>query len=100
MHSALRPSSVLWLPSEQRWTLAGLRHVVRPGAETSLATRTATAAVAYAAPEALAAVKGGAESVAASVAHDAWAMGVLVFELLTEKSLFEVCGGREEVRTP
>ena len=90
----------MWLTAAQRWTLGGLGHVVRPGAETPLATRTATAGVAYASPEALEALRGGAESVAGTAAHDAWALGVLLFEFLTGQSLFGLCGGREEVRTP
>jgi hypothetical protein len=40
----------------------------------------------------------GAPSVPVSLLHDAWALGVLVFEMLTGGPLIEKCGGRDEVR--
>jgi serine/threonine protein kinase len=98
VHSDLRPSNAVWLPNSSRWTLAGLGNVIRKGANVPLATRTAASGFAFVAPEALSALLQGTPSVPASPLHDAWALGVLVFQVLTGRTLIEACGGADEVR--
>lgn len=100
VHSDLRPSAVMWVPSKTRWTILGLGNVARKGSDTPLAIRTNGTGIAYAAPEALTAVQRGALNVPATPSYDAWAFGVLVFELLTGRSLIEMSGGRDEVTPP
>ena len=94
VHRDLKPGNVLWLTRKQRWTLIDFGLAARAGA-TVPASFTPT----YAAPEVVLAYKAGAPCVAAP-SMDAWAMGVMAFELLTHKPAFEkVKGGSDKVRS-
>lgn len=97
VHSDLRSSSVVFLPRVVRWTLTSLGCAARKGADAPLATRVTPTGVAYAAPEAVMALQTGAQAVPASPAHDAWALGVLVFEAMTGQSVMQLVGSRDEV---
>ena len=54
----------------------------------------------YAAPEVAIALAEGSEVVAAECAMDAWAIGVIAFELLTGKSAFKMFRGKQDVCPP
>lgn len=53
----------------------------------------------YAAPEVAMALVEGEETVITECAMDAWAIGVIAFELLTGKPAFRMAHGKQEVRT-
>ena len=54
---------------------------------------------AYAAPEVIAVWKSGVKKCMSTGAVDSWSLGVMVYELLTGKSAFDVfMQGRDEVR--
>lgn len=52
----------------------------------------------YAAPEVAIALAEGSELVIAECAMDAWAIGVIAFELLTGRSAFKMFRGKQDVR--
>eukprot|EP00892_Ulva_mutabilis_P004417 jgi/Ulvmu1/2347/UM013_0195.1 len=92
-HRDLKPGNVMWLPRENQWTLIDFGAAGRIGEEAPL-----TFTFAYAAPEVLAALHRGESSVAVSPAVDAWALGVMIFELLTGRPAFDVfMKGRDSV---
>lgn len=102
-HRDLEPRHVMWLPFENRWTLSGLSSVARIGApaplpDTLAGTRGPPAAPLYAAPEAVAAARRGDSAMLTTHALDAWALGVLVIELLAGQSVFRRSTGRDAVR--
>lgn len=52
----------------------------------------------YAAPETVAAFQAGSRTVVANAAVDAWALGVIAFELLVKKPAFGAFCTREDLR--
>lgn len=108
VHRDVKPGSIIWLPSEHRWALVNFCRACRPGA-----TAPAPSSLAYAAPEVAACVGGvagvggvgatasgaGASVLAASPAADAWALGVVVYELFSRQRALDVRShGVERVR--
>lgn len=94
VHRDLKPGNVLWLTRKQRWTLIDFGLAARTG---TLVTASFTPT--YAAPEAMRAYKAGTGCIA-QPSMDAWAMGVMAFELLTHKPAFDKFkGGSDKVRT-
>eukprot|EP00892_Ulva_mutabilis_P008827 jgi/Ulvmu1/6316/UM029_0024.1 len=101
-HRNLDPRHIMWLPHEQRWTLGGLNSVARMGVSAPLPdalspNKKAPSVPVYAAPEAVFAARHGAATMRATHALDAWALGVLVIELLAGQSVFKRSMGRDAV---
>ena len=92
-HRDLKPGNVMWLPRENQWTLIDFGAAGRIGEEAPLSFT-----FAYAAPEVLSELQRGASTVVAAAAVDSWALGVMVFELLTGRPAFDVfLQGRDQV---
>lgn len=94
VHGSLSPRSVLFLPNSDAWTFADLTHLT-PCNQQSIPSH----CLFYAAPEVIhCAVQGAAVTTKRHL--DAWALGVIVFELLTGKSwALPVESSLENVRT-
>ena len=94
MHAAgfvvggVRPSSVLWLPRQNLWTLTNFNRTVRTGGHAP-----GGAALAYAAPEVVEACRTQQLTLAAAPAHDAWALGVTALELMCDAPAFDFIHG-------
>ena len=95
VHRDLKPANIMWLPSQNRWTLIDFGCAARIGEQ----ARTGFS-LCYAAPEAVrAAVREQVRSIEAATALDSWSLGVLAVELFTGKpALVSFHSGHEQVR--
>ena len=84
VHRDIKPANVMWLPRENRWTVIDFGCTARTGDSVALAFT-----LTYAAPEVVRAFVTQQRSVEASPAVDAWALGVMAFELLTGAPAFQ-----------
>lgn len=84
VHGAVKPAHILLLPRENRWTLVDFDRAAAVGEEV-----TPEAQLDYSPPEVLAAAASGSESIRAHPSQDAWALGVVAFELLTGKKALD-----------
>ena len=94
VHRDLKPGNIMWQPRTYTWVLIdfGLASPVGTDAPVGFTPT-------YAAPEMVAASKAGIKAVQADAAVDAWALGVIAFELLLERSAFGKFRPVPEVRT-
>jgi serine/threonine protein kinase len=93
VHRDLKPANVMWLPRENRWTVIDFGCTARIGTSAPLAFT-----LAYAAPEVVCAFERGAKSIESTPALDAWSLGVMAYELMTDSSAFRlVTDGRTRV---
>ena len=96
VHGNLKPSKVLFMAANRRWTVSGYSRAAVAGAEAPLHFT-----LAYAAPEAASAFVSGWKCMACTPALDAWALGVMAFELLTGEMAFNlVTDGQATVSSP
>jgi serine/threonine protein kinase len=93
-HRDLKPGNVMWLPRKKRWTLIDFGCAARLGEEARLAY-----SLAYAAPEIINAVRAGHATIMASDKLDAWSLGVMAVELLTNKHPFNLLEGKQKVHS-
>jgi eukaryotic-like serine/threonine-protein kinase len=93
VHRAVKPSNIMWLPRSSCWTVVDFGCTVRIGEEAPVSR-----SLAYAAPEEAHALQGGSPSIRVSPAADAWALGVVAFEVLTGQAALNVLVGQKEVR--
>eukprot|EP00892_Ulva_mutabilis_P012074 jgi/Ulvmu1/9239/UM005_0339.1 len=93
VHRDIKPSNIMLLPHENRWTVIDFGIAAAAGEEAPLACTAA-----YAPPEVVLALDAGARRMVADTAMDAWALGVVAFELLTGRPTFDVlCDGKAVV---
>ena len=93
-HRDLKPANVMWLPRENRWTVIDFGCAAKNGEQAPLSFT-----LVYAAPEVVSAVRSKHKYIRADPALDAWALGVMAFELLTGEPAFHVLSdGKDEVR--
>ena len=78
VHGNLKPPNILWLPRQAAWRAVDFAHACCVGTAAPPAVHT----LAYAAPETVAPFQRGEQRMAATTAADAWAVGVMAFELL------------------
>lgn len=81
VHRDLKPANVMWLPSQNRWTVIDFGCAATTGQLAGLAYT-----LRYAAPEVVAAKRrGGAgkKSIVVAESLDAWSLGVMAFEMCT-----------------
>jgi serine/threonine protein kinase len=91
-HRDLKPGNVMWLPRKNRWTLIDFGCASKLGEEARIAY-----SLAYAAPEVIHAVREGRNTIMASDKLDAWSLGVMAVELLTNKPPFNLLEGKDKV---
>lgn len=92
VHRDLKPGNIIFLPSRGKWTLIDFGLAARVG-ETPPRGHTPG----YAPPEVIAAHDADADPLVADPATDAWALGVMAFELLTGQPAFDWLTGSKQV---
>lgn len=79
VHRDLKPANVMWLPSQNRWTVIDFGCVAATHHPCSLAYT-----LRYAAPEVIAAKRSsGKSTIVVEESLDAWSLGVMAFEMAT-----------------
>jgi serine/threonine protein kinase len=94
VHRDIKPGNIMLLPRKNSWTVIDFGCTARTGEHASLSFT-----VQYAPPEVIDAYMAKQKTIVATEAMDAWAMGVVAFELLTGGSAFSMAGGHKQVRT-
>eukprot|EP00892_Ulva_mutabilis_P002845 jgi/Ulvmu1/12561/UM091_0002.1 len=85
VHRDIKPSNIMMLPRENRWTVIDFGTVAAIGVAAPLACT-----IMYSPPEVVDALEAGVRAVVADPATDAWALGVVAFEVLTGCPTFDV----------
>lgn len=93
VHRDLKPANIMWLPSQNRWTIIDFGCVAKIEKEARMGF-----SLMYAAPEVVTAVfKEHRSTMRATTAIDAWSVGILAVELFTAKPALRLIEGREKV---
>lgn len=94
VHRDLKPGNIMWLPSQNRWTLIDFGCVAAIGYEAGMGF-----SLMYAAPEVVRArYREQRSSVVVDPAIDAWSMGVLALELFSSKPALRMIDGEDKAR--
>jgi serine/threonine protein kinase len=93
VHRDLKPANIIFLPRENRWTIIDFGSAGQTGKQAPLSFT-----LPYAAPEVVAAVRSGQDTMLVHEALDAWSLGVVSYELLSGKRAIPPYTEREEVR--
>ncbi|NJR42310.1 MAG: protein kinase [Akkermansiaceae bacterium] len=93
-HRDLKPGNIMWQPRTYTWVLIDFGLTAKIGEKARLGCTPI-----YAAPETACAVQAAQKSVVADAAVDAWALGVMAFELLVERSAFGMFASKAQVCT-
>eukprot|EP00892_Ulva_mutabilis_P002163 jgi/Ulvmu1/11948/UM082_0027.1 len=83
VHRDVKPAHIILLPRENRWTVVDFDRAAATGAAVP-----PDYTLDYVPPEVLAAAEARDPTIAAEPSQDAWALGVVAFELLTNKKAF------------
>lgn len=92
VHRDLKPGNIMWQPRTYNWVLIDFGLTAKIGEFAVLGCTPS-----YAAPETIAAVASSQKHVVADAAVDAWALGVMAFELLVERPAFGVFASKAQV---
>ena len=96
VHGAVKPAHILLHSELNRWALADFDRAAVTGT-----VKPPEPVLPYAPPEVVAADGSGHHGVVVDPSQDAWALGVVAFELLTGRNAFDDnAEGEEEVRFP
>ena len=94
VHRDLKPGNIMWLPSQNRWTLIDFGCVAKIDSDARMGF-----SLMYAAPEVVLGVfRERRETCKASTALGAWSVGVLAVELFTGRPALRLIEGREKAR--
>jgi eukaryotic-like serine/threonine-protein kinase len=94
VHRDIKPGNIMLLPRQNSWTIIDFGCTARTG---ELAPLTFT--LNYSPPEVIKAFLTKEKTIIAKEAIDAWAMGVVAFELVTGTTAFPVLTPRDQVRS-
>lgn len=93
VHRDLKPGNIMWLPSQNRWTLIDFGCAAKIGEEAPMGF-----SLTYAAPEVIKAhFRDNLKSIVATEALDAWSVGVLAVELFTGQPPIRKFEGQKKV---
>ena len=94
VHRDLKPGNIMWLPTQNRWTLIDFGCAVRIGEQARMGF-----SLMYAAPEVLrACYREGQKAVMAAPALDVWSLGIIAVELFSGGPAFGAFTTAEQVR--
>jgi hypothetical protein len=93
VHRDIKPANVLWRPAHHSWTLIDFGCAAEIGATVSL-----TLSLTYAAPEAIKAYEASQWSVICDAAVDMWALGLIAYELLFSRRVFNRSLSRTDIQ--
>lgn len=94
VHRDIKPGNIMFLPRKNSWTVIDFGCTGRTGEPSPLSFT-----VQYAPPEVIAAYLSKDKTIIATEAMDAWALGVVSFELLTGGTAFPVGTHSKQVRS-
>ena len=93
VHRDLKPANIMWLPSQNRWTLIDFGCAARIGTEARMGF-----SLAYAAPEVVRAYfREQKTTITATAALDAWSVGVVAVELFSGSPALNLFHGQDKV---
>eukprot|EP00892_Ulva_mutabilis_P002164 jgi/Ulvmu1/11949/UM082_0028.1 len=84
VHRDVKPAHIILLPRENRWTVVDFNRAAATGAAVA-----PDYTLDYVPPEVLAAAEARDPTIVAEPSQDAWALGVVAFELLTGEKAFD-----------